>query len=44
MFIMYWVAIGVHGIVSPPIRATVGAAFDYLGIDQTTSSRPLASR
>lgn len=44
MLFMVWFGGIVHGIVSPPIRATVGAAFDALGLDQTGLYRSPASR
>lgn len=41
---MVWLGGIVHDIVSPPIRATVGAVFETLGLDQTGLSRSPGSR
>lgn len=40
IFVMYWVAIGVRGVISPAVTA----AFETVGIVRTNSLPPPASR
>lgn len=40
MFVMYWVAVGVRGVISPAVTAS----FEAVGIVRTDLPRPPASR